>query len=94
MALEKWFLRFFLKVKNQGKAVYGNFYQIQNLGEITLGEASKNLKSRGNPVRGNMEEKIPQSRFRGNVRGNAHFPKKKPLQRNEPVHDAKNESTQ
>ena len=57
--MENWFWGNFLKVKNRGKAVYGKFYQIQNLGEITLGEISKNLKIQGKPVRGNVEKKIP-----------------------------------
>ena len=59
MAVEKWFWGNFLKVKNGGKAVYGKFYQIQNLGEITLGETSKNLKIQGKPVRVNVGKKIP-----------------------------------
>ena len=59
MVLEKWFWGNFFKVTNRGKAVYGKFYQIQNLGEITLGETSKNLKIQGKPVRGNVEKKFP-----------------------------------
>ena len=68
MALEKWFWGNFLKVKNRGKAVYGKFYQIQNLGEITLGETSKSLKIQGKPARGNVEKKSPKS-FLGEILG-------------------------
>ena len=59
MAFEKWFWGNFLKAKNRGKAVYGKLYQIQNFGEITLGETSKNFKIQGKPVRGNVEKKFP-----------------------------------
>ena len=60
---EKMVWGIFLKLKNREKAVYGKFYQMLNLGEITFGETSKNLKIQGKPVGKMWRKKNPLNRF-------------------------------